>query len=327
VIQTQDLSNTPIYTLPVSIEIWQGGEKHVHNIIIEDQAQQFAFALSDSLDFVVFDSEQQLVAEINYPREREELFKQYELADGGMSRLDALQNMLQDTVVDQRLVETMLTALEDKFWPIRQLSVNLFREYQGPYYDQLVETLTALAEQDPKTTVQADALTTLSSLENTAPFKDLFLKAAGAKSYAVSGSGLTAFLQSDVTGKLELAESYESATNINVVLPLADYYALDQVPNKYNWFSSKLETSQGELLYYLVNYFGQYLIKQPQEQQMEGAKLLEGYGLDHPVYYIRFSAFQALSLLEEVPGVAEIKQRIRTQEKDPRLLQVYQQMP
>ena len=147
------------------------------------------------------------------------------------------------------------------------------------------------------------------------------------QSYAVAGAGLSAYLQSEESNKLELTQSFEDATNINLVLPLADYYALEEVPGKYSWFTSKLKSSGGELLYYLINYLGQYLINQPQEVQLEGVKYFEQQALNHTVYYIRYSAYQALGLLEDVPGVTEIKQRIKSEEKDPRLQEVYQQMP
>ena len=114
---------------------------------------------------------------------------------------------------------------------------------------------------------------------------------------------------------------------MQLVLPLADYYALNHIPGKYQWFYQKLKEGGGEMMFYMINYFGQYLTNSDQDQQLSGAKYLEELGLNHPTYYIRYSAFQALGLLTEIPEAAEMRARVKEAETDPRLLEVYAQYP
>ena len=327
VTQSQDLTSTPLYQLTIPIEVWVQGQRQDHTLLLEGPSQRFAVPCAVPPDFVVFDSKSQLLAEVSFDRTQEELTKQYQMSPAAMVRVNALEALLADSTVDASVVTLMAKALEDKFWGIRQLAVNLFESYQGDQFDQVEASLKNLALQDPNTGVRADAITTLSSFPSASEYSEIYQKAMQERSYLIAGAGLTAFLQTDTTVTAEVLSQFENESNINLVLPLADHYALKQVPQKYQWFIDQMAQGQGELMYYLVNYFGQYLLNQPGTEQLKGAQELEQLGLNHPTYYVRFSAYQALSLLEGVPGVSEMKDRVKLQEKDPRLIEVYQQMP
>ncbi len=327
VLQQQDLGSTPLYRLPVTLQIGAENSFTEHQIEITEIEQVFTFYHTTEPEYVVFDSENHLLGEVNFNRSKSQLISQFRSGSSGITRWKALQGLLADSVADQQMVQVLTEALDDDFWPVRQIGVNVFQGYQGDQFGAISSKLKSLAESDPNNEVRADAITTLSSFDNSNEYGDLYKTAVDSRSYQVSGAGLTAYLQTDASDKEELLAKYEQEENINLVLPLADFYALEEIDGKYQWYSDRLSTSQGELLYYLTNYFGQYLTNAPTELQIEGSKELEQLALNHHAYYIRFSAYQALSLLEEVPGVPEIKQRVKNAEKDPRLIQVYQQMP
>ncbi len=325
--QDQDLNQAPLYQLPVPIEIWSNGKREEHTIKIDQQEQQFAFHAPSRPDFVVFDSESQLLGEITFERSKGELAQQFRHSTQAMVRINALESLLADSVADDELVKLLSESLNDKFWGIRQVGANVFEGYEGEFFEQVATDLQQMARNDTKSAVRADAITTLSSFENSNDYQDIYKEAMSAQSYSVAGAGLTAYLQTNALDKEKVLSQYENEENINLVLPLADYYALEKVLNKYDWFTNQLEAGQGELLYYLVNYFGQYLLNMDPDLQIKGAEYLQQVGINNPTYYVRFSAFQALSLLEEVPGIEEMRQRVKAEEKDPRLLEVYQQMP
>ncbi len=325
--QQQDLSTTPLYRLPLTIQVWDNGQKQEHTIEITQQSQDFNIPCETTPDFVVFDSKSQLLGEVSYERPNAELMNQYLLGESALVRINALEGLLADSVADRSIVELLIQTLDDKFWGIRQLGTNLFEGYSGDQLDEVTKALKRLATEDPKSAVRADAITTLSSFPSGNEYHEVYREAMQERSYLVAGAGLTAYLQTEAEDKPQVLSQYENQKNINLVLPLADYYALEVVADKYQWFVKQLDQGQGELMYYLVNYFGQYLTNQITEQQLEGARRLEELGTSHPTYYVRFSAYQALSLLEEVPGVLEMKERVKLQETDPRLIEVYQQMP
>ena len=217
--------------------------------------------------------------------------------------------------------------LEDPFWGVRQVAVNAFEGYPQPQPERLINKLRSMAKSDKKSLVRADAITVLSSFENDVIYLPLYLEALKDSSYSVAGAGLTAYLQIEHPDRIEFAEQFEDESNIQLVIPVADFYALNHVPGKFSWYQDQLENGSGEMMFYLVNYFGQYLTESEVEEQISGAKYLEDLGLNHNMYYIRYSAFQALGLLEGVEEISQMRRRVKQSETDPRLVEIYSQYP
>ena len=324
--QTQDLESAPIYKLPIDLAIWHAQELTNETIILEQQQQQFSFKMDFEPSVVVVDPDNKLLAEIQQEQTKQSLIHQYRVSTKALTRIRALEKMLEDSV-DAEIVLLFFDALEDPFWAIRQLAVEAFEGYPGQAAESLVSKLKAIASEDQKSLVRADAITTLSSFADQQQFFPIYQEAMKDSSYAVAGAGLTAFLQTDQPGKTEMAEKFEDESNLQLVIPVADYYALNHVPGKYGWFDSVMQRSSGELLYYLVNYFGQYLVESETGEQVSGAQYLEDLGLNHNAYYIRYAAFQALHLLDGVEGIEEMKKRVKESESDPRLVEAYAQFP
>ena len=324
--QIQDLNSAPIYRLPIEVEFWHNQKGASHSIVLKQQQQVFKFPMEIEPDLVVIDKENQLLIDLDYYQSKQELMHQYWVGNHALTRFKALEKLLSDSI-DSTTVGLFIEALEDPFWAIRQLAVNVFEDYPGDQSEELVSKLNAIAKSDSKSLVRADAITTLSSFPNDVVHLPLYLEAMKDSSYAVAGAGLSAYLQIDHPERKERAQQFENENNIQLVIPLADYYALNHVPAKYSWYQSQLEEASGELMYYLVNYFGQYLVGASTEEQTTGATYLEFLGINHGTYYVRFSAFQALSLLDGVEGVPEMRRRVKESEKDPRLLEVYAQIP
>jgi len=324
--QVQDLDSAPLYELPIDIEIWHGQQSIAESVMLENQYQVFKYKMDFEPDLVVLDPDNKLLAEIQYRQDKYELIHQYSVSTGAVTRLKVLERLLEDSV-DAEVVVVFLEALEDPFWAVRQLAVNAFEGYPEPQPEPLVSGLMTIAESDEKSLVRADAITVLSSFENDEAYLPLYLEALKDSSYAVAGAGLTAYLQTEHPDRNEIARQFEGEKNIQLVIPLADYYALNHVPDKCSWYQQQLEKSGGEMMFYLINYFGQYLSESDPQEQIVGAKLLEDLGLNHNMYYIRYSAFQALGLIEGLEGVSEMRKRVRDSETDPRLLEIYSRYP
>src|SRR5690606_17647440 len=75
--QLQDLVTTPLYRLPLYIEVYYGGKKERFAIVIDDEREVFEFDVSEQPSLVVFDAEQQLLGEVSYEQDIDELAFQY----------------------------------------------------------------------------------------------------------------------------------------------------------------------------------------------------------------------------------------------------------
>ncbi len=326
IVQLQDPETTPIYRLPIDLDIWQSQQKISKTVTLNSQFQEFKFHMDFEPDVVIVDPESKLLAEINYSRTQEQLISQYRVSSQALTRLKALETMLEDSV-NTSVVEVFTEALDDSFWAVRQMAINAFEGFPDPQPELLVNKLRQIAKSDRKSLVRADAITVLSSFENDVVYLPLYLEALEDSSYSVAGAGLTAYLQIEHPDWMEIAQRFEKESDIQLVIPLADFYALNHIPDKYTWYINQLESGAGEMMFYMINYFGQYLTESEVQEQISGARVFEELGLNHDKYYIRYSAFQALGLLEEVEEINQMRKRVKEAEKDPRLVEVYAQYP
>ena len=322
--QTQDTLTTPVYTLPAYVDVWTGGEKKRYAVEIEETNSTLTFPTAQQPDLVLFDADAQLLAQVAHEKSREELIYQFTHADAFVPQYESLMALSADSVNDNK--EVFVNALNNDFWIIRQLGLNLLEGKVAADGQAVVEKVTALAQNDPKSLVRADAITLLASL-NLNQYQDLFKTALQDSSYAVVGSAIAAYAQTDAQDKSALFAPYAQYNNFNTVMALADYYLSQQDATQYDWFREKIAAADAQTTYYLLNYFARYLSMLPTDQQQAGIDLLAKYALDHPQYYVRMSAYRSLAFFDELPGVTQKRQQIKAAEKDERLKQMYEQIP
>lgn len=323
--QQQDSLYTPIYRLPLKVDVWTGGQKTRYDVIVDQAVQTLTFPAATSPDLVLFDAEQQLVGTVNHEKSTPELMFQYYHADKYLARHESLTK-LQKSLSDANVRKMMLDAMNDKFWKIRQTAIAGFNEYAGEQADELKEKLKTLTLHDPRSFVRAEALGTLSTLPNGEDYTELYRKAMEDRSYTVAATALFTYLATDPADAATQVAKFESYDNPDIVLALATYYAEKGGAAKYDWMASHIAGTNGTLLYQLTQAFGIYLMKTDAATQKKGAHLLAKIASENESSTIRFVAFQSLSLISEVEGVNELRKEIKAHETDPRLVDAYNSM-
>ncbi len=318
--QQQDLSTTPLYVLPLYVDVYAGDQKVRYAIRIDEQEQEFSFPAAQQPQLVIFDAEEQLLAEINHQKTAEELRYQYQVADHFISRYKALASMVEDEAPQSRSM--LVTALSDTSSFMRRLALSGFEAYAGQDKQTVMGQIAQIAAADKSSLVRADAMSILAGIDASA-HQELFRKGLEDRSYAVVAAAVYGYSQSNATDKDRWFSEAEKLNSADVSLALADYYVTANKQDKYSWFEGKLTSLKGGDLYYFMNYFGQYLMQAPQQQVIEGAKLLQKYATEHNAYYIRLAAFQALAIQQALPEKDALLRTIAEQEKDPRLVEQY----
>ena len=319
--QMQDLSTTPLYRLPLYIDVYYGSTKERFAINIEQANEVFELEVPQAPSLVVFDAEKQLLGEIFYEKDIEMLAFQYRNTDKFLSRYEAVTG-LAPHIENQMALEVLTEALSDPFWGIRQEAIAAFNGYAGEGSQNIIAQIAEMSTNDPKSLVRADALATLTTY-GADTFVGEFEKGLEDASYAVVGAGIYGYAQTATTDKGERLAQYAKINNANVAIPLADYYVSSGIEGKFDWFAEKIKVSTRADLYYLLQYFGQYLMQAPAPIQQKGAKVLEGYATTHATFYIRLAAFQGLLLLEETEEVRAIIENVKREEQDERLKELY----
>ncbi len=325
VAQKQDFETTPVYKLPLYVDVWIDGKKERFSVEVNRPKQQIAIELDTEPTLVVFDGDQQLLAEINQEISRENYLLQYQHSDQFLLRYKAIE-AIGDDVRETQVLETLLVAMEDPAWAIRQMAVAAFADYIGEHQQRVVEKLRSIALDDEKSLVRADAIAVLASIDADEHMA-IFEEGLKNPSYAVVGASLSGYAATAATNKDEIINSLASEENINIVIPLADYFISEADPARAPWFEGKLQTLSGADLYYMLQYYGQFLMAVDDDGVHEQAVLqLEMLVLHHEQYYIRLAAFQALMMMDGYEPAETLMQKAAAEEKDPRLQQYYQSM-
>ncbi|MBR9999665.1 MAG: M1 family metallopeptidase [Cyclobacteriaceae bacterium] len=323
--QLQDLSTTPLYRLPVKFDVWTKDQKIQYELIIDKKEQMFEFELAEEPQLVVFDSDHQLLAEIDHPKSMKEYFLQYNLTDDFLPRYLALDTLLKD-VNDSLSWHVMKDAIQDEFWFFRQMAVNALENYDKPDKHEIEGILSELAANDEKSQVRADALNILYSLTGD-KYNELYMSALNDSSYLVAGTAIYVYSATSPQEMAKVAGQFDQYDNINIVIPLASFYIDRGGYQKFEWFVDKIKAAKSETLWYLLQYFGEYIMDAPELVQRRGIAVLERYARGHSKNYVRLSAYQSLGLLTELTGVRELREDIRKQEEDRYLRQLYGSLP
>src|SRR5690606_39372405 len=101
------------------------------------------------------------------------------------------------------------------------------------------------------------------------------------------------------------------------------YYALQAGPEKYDWFVKRINESNGGKKYYLLQSFSAFLATNRSTNTPETINMLADIARDNSLYFVRMAAFQALMGMSDKTEVKELLKEIRSQEKDKRLIDMY----
>ena len=323
--QTQDTVYQPVYRLPITVTVWQKDRPIDYRITVSKADQTFTFAAAERPSLVKFDSEGQLLAQIDEDRTLDELIFQFDHARGYLQRAEVLE-LLQNKTDDLPISALFRNALDDKFWAIRRTALEHLRRYRGPEGSAVRQAVLRVATTDPSPQVRAQALVTLASFPDNA-YRPTFLAALNDSSYTVAAAALAAVAKiSGGSIQAQVAALDNTASSV-LILALADYYAQNGALNQYAWFLRRLlDVPEGNLYRYLQA-FGALMVNIPPVERDKGQQLLEEYARHALRYDVRLGAYKGLALLlPSTPTLKVTLQHIREQESDQRLKAFYNLM-
>ncbi len=324
--QLQDEEFTPIYELPVFVDIWVDGKKERHEIVINGEREDFTFYTGKKPDLVLFDAETYLPCQVDYIQTTDEFIFQFYHAEKILTRKDALEQLESDVVSDEKIKAVFLDALKADFWKIREIAARAFAEYPeaADDFEEINNLIRDLASNDPKSLVRAEALNTLSSLGKRN--LDAIEAALQDSSYAVIATALYGYANLGGENPISKVEQFEDSNDLTLLLTMADFYGYFSVPNKLDWFSGKLRKKSGQEAALLINYLGNYLLSRPEETRLQGVAILKELFKNSDDFNQKSAVFQALYLFSELEGVEAYLKDVVKKETDPKLLQFYQNM-
>ncbi|GGH68721.1 M1 family metallopeptidase [Phaeocystidibacter marisrubri] len=154
VTQTQDLSEVPLYRLPVQVDVHTSLGVKTYDIIVDREVQEFRFDVMSKPFLVHFDAQQYLLADIqdNKPAD----FLLHQLANGPrmLDRYEAVEALFSTNVV--RMGTIVRICLKDDFHAIRMMSLRKVPELDSVEANKVKSEVRALLT-DENTAIRSKA--------------------------------------------------------------------------------------------------------------------------------------------------------------------------
>jgi aminopeptidase N len=294
--QKQDFTETPLYKLPVYIDLYfANGTKKRELITITKVSEEFSIAAETKPSLINFDGEKQLLCEKTENKTIDEYIFQYKNAPKYLDRLEAL-NAFEENSSNASVYETVKLALYDKWYGLRTKAIELLKDVDASRLAELKPILLKMAQSDEKTKVRATAINFLSKhYQNDADVKNLYTAALNEKSYLVMGAGLNAMAKENPQTAMEKAKTLENEKSKNIGNVIMDLYA-NYGNDSNNDFFVRQKDNYGsfEALGFIGNY-GEFLKHcSKDETVLSGAALLKTYTEKGKSNYVKYTALSTL---------------------------------
>lgn len=191
----------------MAIDIYAGGQKQRHQVVLKDAEQTFTFKSSVKPDLVNVDGDKVLLAEKTDNKSLKEYAFQYANTPLYLDRLEAIDAAAKNQK-DADASKILMGALNDKFHGLREDALQAMDLSDAAMAKTALPVIRKLAETDPNTLVKAQAITALAAYNNTADLP-LFKKGLADKSYAVQGASLMALALQQPQEALTTAKTME----------------------------------------------------------------------------------------------------------------------
>ena len=292
--QIQDTLKSPIYRLPLAVDVWENGNKTRYTIVVDKANQEFTLPVFSAPQNVLIDAEFQLLGKIFHDKSDAEFIYQYDNCERYRARAIALERLFanKDNVLNYnpfselQKVDVLMKALEDKFWVIRETALDQFGRHVVPRPDEFIKKIEQIAVADPKPLVKAKAIAMIASYD-LKKYTYVYEMGLREKPYSVVSAALTAYLKTDATDKDKKIEQFEKSDNGDIIISIAGYFISSKKLDKYEWFKKEITSKAGKDLYYFIGYFGEYLKLLPMDQRADGKALLEKIATSNKHEWIR----------------------------------------
>jgi aminopeptidase N len=318
--QVQDLINNPVFQFPLEVSWYQSGERKAKHFFVNQAFQQFSLENKELITQVYLDEGKNLLARRGQNLTADQFFAQLQESKLGVARYEALDSLI-SFGQEELLVKALPIALEDSFWAIRENALG-FLQADPSWGDKIFDVksvILRIAETDSRNSVRSAALDLLASWDAD-QFYPLFKRLVNEESYFVAGSALAGLIQNSSSG-LEYSEieRFEKESNFRMVIPMAEYFLVNEIGEKGDWFFEKSQSLKTEGLYYFLGYFGEYFSRFPEEGEEKAVNFLLNLMKNRTQNYIRIGAFHALLGFADDPERVGRIQFIASQEEDEKL--------
>ena len=214
-------SQSEYFQFPLAIDIYENGKPVRKKVWVEAKSRNdFSFPATKNADFIHLNADGVLLAEISENKSAAHYLMQYQNSEEFLGRYKAVEKGGEFIHNSDSAVKLIGAALKDSNFRIREKALNLLDLSKNK---TLIPEVEKLASSDPKTLVQAAALSALAETSNQ-KYLSLFEKGTSAVSNSVKAASLYGLAKLDAVKAASVAEHLEiskiSEDLVEILLPV-----------------------------------------------------------------------------------------------------------
>lgn len=257
--QKQDFKETPLYKLPLDVDIYAGGKKERKRIWIGDVKNTILLDAATAPDLVNVDAERQLLSKTTYNKSKAEYIFQYKNAPLWGDRSEALV-YFKEHLADAEVFALVKTIAKSDPWrKFRSDAVAMLSEVAKDKEAELKPLFMDIANTDANTKVRASAIKALSSNYKGSDLDALYEKALGEQSYAIASEGFDAIAKNNPELAMKKAKALEDEPAKEIIYSIMDLYAKKGTDENNEFFKKVKKHFSGFELMAYGNMYGKFL--------------------------------------------------------------------
>lgn len=187
------------FQFPLAIDIYDNGKPKRSTVWVDAKAKNtFTFDSSKAPDLININADGILLSEITETKTPEQNLLQFTNSKEFLSRYRALSAIKEADAKNPAVIKLLAAALKDPFFRLREQALEQIDLSNADQAKALTSEVEKLASNDPKTLVQAAAVSALAKTKN-AKYTPLFEKGINGVSNAVKASSLAGIAETDPT--------------------------------------------------------------------------------------------------------------------------------
>lgn len=185
------------FQFPLAIDVYENGKPKRYNVWVNAQVKNtFNFDVSKNTDLVNINADGVLLADINDTKTPEQYLMQFTGSKEFKSRYNALNGIKDQVGKNPAATKLLSAAIKDPYFRTRIKALQLMDLSNADQLKALGADVEKLAANDPKTLVQAAAISALAKTKDK-KYMPIFEKGTNAVSNAVKGSSVGAVIAID----------------------------------------------------------------------------------------------------------------------------------
>ncbi|MCX6183139.1 MAG: M1 family aminopeptidase [Bacteroidetes bacterium] len=314
--QKQDFTLSPVFRLPVDIDIYSGAKPMRHKVWLENKSQVFNLPADGKPEWVSIDADKILLCEKTETKNSEEWAFQFAKGKNLIDRYDALAYIIQEKNTPPAVKnDVLIQALKDPFWANRYYALAELDLSNDTLKGELMDVVFKMAVKDSKSLVRSMAIKQIRANFTFEEAETVLKKTLNDSSNLVVASTLRAYYilkgEKNRDEALAIIKTKEFPIQEYITLTIADIYSEQKNDDYYSYYTNTLPYFEAYEQAELVNLFADYLEKQSEKIFFSGLDSLYNIATSDEDTEVRKAAVIGMKKLK-----TRYDKRIKDLEKD-----------